>query len=60
MVVDSVVDILVYGLGLLEILGVDGDAAIREVLEEIEKRTYAQQKDGTLKKLHAADDKLKP
>lgn len=50
-VVDSVIDLLVYTLGLLEIIGVDGDAEIDKVLKEIGKREYMQESDGTLKRI---------
>ena len=60
MVVDSVVDILVYALGLLQILGADADIEIDKVLEEIEKRVYIQHEDGTLKKVRATNDRIEP
>ncbi|MBI3420639.1 MAG: hypothetical protein HY006_01105 [Candidatus Sungbacteria bacterium] len=50
MVVDSVVDILLYAVGLLEILGVDGDVEVEKVLQELATRTYVRHEDGTLTK----------
>src|SRR5262249_38894393 len=40
-VVDAVTDILVYCLGLYEIMGVDGDSEVDRVLRDIEARQYA-------------------
>jgi hypothetical protein len=41
-VVDSITDLLVYCLGLYEILGVDGDAEMDRVLTDIESRQYGE------------------
>ena len=49
-----------YSIGLLEILGVDGDAEIEKVLQEIAKRAYVQHGDGTLKKLSTPDNSFSP
>lgn len=45
-VVDGVTDLLVYCLGLYEILGVDGDAEIERVLADIESREYVRSSNG--------------
>lgn len=51
LVVDSVVDTLIYSLGLLKILGVEADIEVEEVLTEIEKRQYRRSPDGTWTKV---------
>lgn len=50
-VVDAVTDILVHTIGLMEILGLDGDKEVEKVLNEIEKRRYVKKTDGTYKRV---------
>jgi len=50
-VVDSVTDVLIYTLGLLEILGVDADEQVQKALEDIEKREYKKNPDGSFKRV---------
>ena len=50
-VVDSVTDLFIFTLGLLEILGVDADRQVQKVLEDIEKREYKKNPDGSFKRL---------
>lgn len=49
-VVDSVIDIIVFSLGILEILRVDGDLEIQKVLNDIEARKYIVNKDGSCRR----------
>ena len=53
-VVDAVSDLLVYCLGLYEILGVDGDAEVQRVLADIESRGYERNSGGRLTRTVAA------
>ncbi len=50
-IVDANIDLLVHILGLMEILGLDGDEEVGKVLIEVEKRKYAKGADGTYKRL---------
>lgn len=50
-VVDSVTDVLIYTLGLLEILGVDADEQVEKVLKNIEKRKYKKNLNGGFKRV---------
>jgi NTP pyrophosphatase (non-canonical NTP hydrolase) len=53
-VVDAVSDLLVYCLGLYEILEVDGDAELERVLADIESRGYEPNPSGQLTRTVAA------
>lgn len=50
-VVDSVIDIFVFSLGMLEILRVDGDLELQKVLNDIEARKYIVNKDGSCRRI---------
>jgi len=47
-VIDAVTDLVVYCLGLYEILGIDGDAEVDRVLREIEARQYSSTSHGSI------------
>lgn len=49
-IIDDVMDLLIYLLGLCEILGIDTDKELGKTINEIEKREYILNLDGTLKK----------
>lgn len=50
-VVDAVTDLTIHVLGMMEILGLDANKEIEKVLNEIEKRKYVKNSDGTYKRL---------
>lgn len=49
--IDGIIDLMVFALGLLEILEADGDAEMLRVLEQNEKRKYRQNPDGSWVKI---------
>lgn len=50
-IVDANIDLLIHILGLMEILGLDGDEEMEKVLVKVEKRKYTKSDDGTYKRL---------
>jgi NTP pyrophosphatase (non-canonical NTP hydrolase) len=49
-VVDAVTDLIVYCLGMYEILGVDGDKEVERVLRDIEGREYVSGPSGFMRR----------
>jgi len=45
--IDGVIDLIVFGLGLLEILEADGDVEMEQVILQNEKRKYRMNPDGS-------------
>lgn len=50
-VIDGVIDLIIFGLGLLEILGADGDIEMEKVIIQNEKRKYKINPDGYCEKI---------
>ena len=50
-VIDGIIDVVVFALGLLEIMGVDGDTAMEGVLIQNEARKYKMNPDGSCIKI---------